>query len=87
MRSMDWKDMLAEIQEYSVANMRETRCTGCRLITLNADKSLMSSGYTTKSRLLYNALNFSALGPPKCMSSKMRCGPKHVCKGACDDTF
>jgi hypothetical protein len=40
-----------------------------------------------KSGLLDNALNFSALGPPKCMSPKMRCGPKHVCKGACEDTF
>ena len=40
-----------------------------------------------KSRLLDNALNFSALGPPKCMSPKMRCGPKNVCKGACQDTF
>ena len=40
-----------------------------------------------KSGLLDNALNFSALRAPKCMSPKMRCGPKYVCKGACEDTF
>ena len=40
-----------------------------------------------KPGLLDNALNFNALGHPKCMSPKMRCGPKYVYKGACEDTF
>ena len=56
-RSMDWKDMLAEIQESSDMPQcsqyagddvtQKGACTGCRLITLNANKSLMSSDYTT----------------------------------------
>ena len=56
-RLVDWKDIIAEIQESSDMPQCEEfigddvtekgACTGCRLVTLNANKSLMSSDSTT----------------------------------------
>ena len=42
---------------------------------------------TIKSGLLDNGLNFSPLGPPKWMSPKMCCEPKHICESTEKSTF